>query len=896
MSDNEGANKKWHSMEIEEVLSELDASKEGLSEDEAQKRLEKYGPNKLQSKKGQSRLERFLSQFKNVLIYILLVAAVITAILGEWADTGVIIAVVLINAVIGYIQEGKAEKAMESIRGMLTPKAQVFRDGRKREISAEKLVPGDIVVVGSGDRIPADIRIIKSKNAQADEATLTGESEPVNKQTDAVEEDAAIGDRKCMGFSSTMMTDGQVKGVVAATGKYSEIGHIGEMVSGVEKTSTPLMNKIDKFGKKLSIFIVLLSAVLFAIGYFIQDSSVTEMFMVVVSLAVAAIPQGLPAIMTVTLALGVQQMAKRNAIMRKLPAVETLGSVTVIFSDKTGTLTRNEMTVAKVALADKVYTVSGKGYSPEGQFSIDDEKISPEDDENLVELGRVGMLSSDSRLKKEDDKWSIEGKPTEGAAVVLGYKVGLDRDGQEKEYPRIDEIPFESERRYMATLHKREGGNVIFVKGAPERLFEMSSNQRRQESEESFNSGFWKEKQEELAESGHRVLGIAKKKVEAESLEEEHVNDLTFLGLIGIIDPPREEAIEAVDKCHKAGINVKMVTGDHALTARSIGSSIGIGDGEHVVTGSELERLSDEEFGENVKSNDVFARSSPEHKLKMIESLQSQHQVVAMTGDGVNDSPALKKADVGVAMGIKGSEAAKEAAEIVLADDNFATIERAVEEGRTIYDNLIKTILFVLPTNGAESLMVISAVILFFTRMPISPLQILWVNMITAVTLAISLAFEPSEEGIMERPPRAPDEPILSGYLIWRIAFVAVLIAAAAIGIFQYYFRAGASLEQARTVAVNTLVAGQLFYLFNARHLISSSFNLSGIFGNKISLISVAALIFFQLIFTYWGPVQNLFGTEGLTLVQWGLVAGAGLAIYIIVELEKMIVRAIKAK
>lgn len=892
--NKDDGNQTWHAMKTAEVLSALDADEKGLTKEEVSRRLDEYGPNELPSEEKPSALQRLLRQFKNVLIYVLLVAAAMTAVLGEWTDMAVILGVVLINAVIGFIQEGKAEKAMESIRGMLSPEATVLRDGEERQVPAEELVPGDIVLLGSGDRVPADIRVLETRNGQADEAALTGESEPVSKQAEPVEADAPLGDRQSMAYSSTMMTGGTLRGVVVATGSRAEIGRIGEMIAGVQEITTPLLRKIDSFGRWLAAVIVLISVALFLFGYLLRDFEVTEIFMAVVSLAVAAIPEGLPAIMTITLALGVQRMARHQAIIRRLPAVETLGSVTVICSDKTGTLTRNEMTVAKVAITDSIYSVSGSGYAPEGEFSSNGEPVSVDEHPGLLELARAGLLASDARLRQDEGQWHIEGTPTEGAAVVLAYKAGMNRNDEQQERPRLDVIPFESERRYMASLHKDpEGQNVAYIKGAPERVLEMCSNQRAGRDDEPADEDAWQQRAEELADSGHRVLAVATKRMGSdESLDENKLDGLTLLGLIGIIDPPREEAIDAVAKCRTAGIRVKMITGDHALTARSVGESMGIGDGTHAVTGKDLQSAEDDETVVNlVQDNDVFARFSPEHKLRMIEALQSQGQIVAMTGDGVNDAPSLKRADVGVAMGIKGSEAAKDAAHMVLADDNFATIERAVEEGRTIYDNLIKTILFMLPTNGAQSLVVVVSVLVLSEVMPISPLQILWVNMVTAVTLALAFAFEPPEENIMRRSPRPPREPILSRHLLWRLAFVSILIAAAAILHFLHRDRAGVSLEQARTVAVNTLVAAQLFYLFNSRFLRQSSLHLRSLRGNRAVFVTVAALVLLQLAFTYLGPMQTLFGTAGMTISEWIWAIASGVAVFLLVELEKAILR-----
>ncbi len=875
-------------MTIEETLTALHTREQGLSSDETGERLEQHGPNELPRNQGPGRLKRFLNQFRNVLIFILLIAALFTAFLGEWTDTAVILAVVIINAVVGFVQEGKAEKALESIRAMLSVSTVVRRDGHESEINVNELVPGDVVLLKSGDRVPADLRVLKSRNAQVEEAALTGESQPVNKQTAPVEKDASLGDRKSMAYSGTMLASGRLTGVVVATGKKTEIGRISELVSGVENLGTPLLRKIDRFSRRLSIVIVLLSAGVFVLGYFLLGLPAQDLFMVVVGLAVAAIPEGLPAIMTITLALGVQRMAKRNAIVRKLPSVETLGSVTVICSDKTGTLTRNEMTVSKVAAAGNVYSVSGTGYRPEGEITLDGKAVSIDDHPWLVELARAVLLASESRLVEKDGVWVIEGTPTEGSVAVFAYKAGLTRENELNARPRQDAIPFESERRFMASLHREpDTGSVVYVKGAPEKLLEMCSRQRSQQGEEDLDRPHWVRLEEELADTGHRVLAIASRRLdESVSIEDADLEGLTLLGLAGIIDPPRDEAVRAVRVCRDAGIRVKMITGDHVLTARSISASMGIGDGRHAVSGRDLDRARGRELYRIVEENDVFARSSPEHKLRIMESLQSGGHVVAMTGDGVNDAPALKRADVGVAMGVKGTEAAKEASDMVLADDNFATIEHAVEEGRTIYDNLVKTILFILPTNGAESLVIIGALVLF-SVLPITPVQILWVNMITTVTLALALAFEPSEENIMQRQPRSPDEPIVSRYLLRRILFVSILIAAEVIVLFNHRLSAWEDIEAAGTVAVNILAAGELFYLFNTRFLESSSLSAKSFRGNSKAFLAIDVLILFQIGFTYLETANRLLGTKPLPAAEWGWILGAGLVVFLLVELEK---------
>lgn len=891
----------WHAMRAEDVLRALDTDPEqGLGEEEVATRLATHGPNALPAPRRATPLMRFLRQFHNTLIYVLLVAGAFTALLREWVDASVILGVVVINAIIGFIQEGKAERALDSIRAMLSPSARVVRSGEVREIPAGELVPGDIVVLRSGDRVPADLRVLQTRGAQLEEASLTGESEPVEKEIGSVEEDTPLGDRKSLAFSSTLVASGQLRGVVVATGPHAEIGRIGEMVSGVQQVSTPLLRNIDAFGRRLSLAIGALALAVFVLGYFFRGFSAQQMFLAVVSLAVAAIPEGLPAVMTITLALGVQHMARRRAIVRRLPAVETLGSVTVACVDKTGTLTRNEMTVTRVACAGRRYDVTGSGYEPSGDLLENGEAIRPEEHPWLLELARAGVLASDARLRTDDEgtaakRYRVEGAPTEGGLVVLAQKLGLDAEVLRTELPRHDVIPFESERRYMATLHDGDSGEqFVYVKGALERVLARCERQLTERGDAAIERTGWTELEHELASTGHRVLAIARKTGPAGSsapFDERVVSDLTLIGLVGILDPPREEATAAIESCRRAGIRVKMITGDHLLTARSIGHRMGIGDGRHAISGRELEHASEDELARLVSENDVFARSSPEHKLRIMNALQAQGHVVAMTGDGVNDAPALKRADVGIAMGIKGSEAAKEAAEVVLADDNFATIERAVREGRKIYDNLVKAILYLLPTNGAQSVVVIAAVVFALQTMPVTPVQILWVNMVTAVTLALALAFEPPEADVMARPPRAPDEPILSAYLAWRVAFVSLSIAAITILVFRYWVDSGENVAAARTAAVNTLVAAQLFYLFNTRFFTRSSFGWQALRGNPAVFVTAGVLALLQLAFTYVPPLQDLFGTAPLTGRHWLSAAAAGLAVFVLVEIEKAVLR-----
>jgi magnesium-transporting ATPase (P-type) len=889
----------WHALEAGQALARLESSAErGLSAEEANRRLAEYGPNRLPEEERPSALIRFAKQFHNVLIYVLLAAAVITGVLGEWVDTGVILAVVLVNAIVGFVQEGKAEAALEGIRQMLSLEATVTRDGRRRTVPADELVPGDVVLLESGDRVPADLRLLSVRNARVEEAALTGESVPVSKEVEPVGEQTLLGDRRNLAFSGTLVTAGQMRGVVVETGERTEIGKIGEMVARVEKITTPLLQHIDRFGKQLSVAILVLGVLLFLVGRFVRGFSLEELFLVVVSFAVAAIPEGLPAILTITLALGVQRMAARRAILRRLPAVETLGSVTTICSDKTGTLTRNEMTVGEVVTAAETLEVSGSGYRPEGEFREEAGVVEPSERPVLRELARVALLCNDAEMEEaEGGEWKLSGDPTEGALLVLAAKAGLDREAEESRYPRLDAVPFESEHRYMATLHAGpEGERWIFLKGAPERVLDLCSAVRSADGEHPLEESDWLGRTDRLADGGFRTLALAARQVDPGTERIEHgdlaAGGFSLLGVVGLIDPPREEAIEAVARCRRAGVRVKMITGDHALTARSIGARMGIGDGTRAITGKAVEAADDEELREMAREHDVFARSSPEHKLRLVRAIQAHGEVVAMTGDGVNDAPALKQADIGVAMGIKGTEAAKSASEMVLADDNFATIASAVEEGRTVYDNLKKTILFILPTNGAEALMVTSTVALALPELPITPVQILWVNMVTAVTLALALAFEPTEPGIMERPPRLRDEPILSGYLLWRVAFVSMIIATFCLLLFNWELAMGASPERARTVAVNALVAGQLFYLFNTRYVMRSSIGVRRLLNNRAALGAVATLLVLQAAFTYLPVFQGWFGTAPLLGVDILLALGVGLAVFLLVEAEKAVMRA----
>lgn len=889
----------WHALDGESVLKAVASQVGGLSQDVAAQRLVLYGPNRLPLPKKEALWRRFLLQFHNILIYILLGAGLVTAILGHWVDTGVILGVVVINALIGFIQEGKAEKAMDAVRRMLSVEAMVLRDGIRRSIPAENLVPGDMVFLQSGDKVPADLRLIKVKELRMEEAALTGESVPVEKSSEIVDEKASIGDRINMAYSGTLVSSGTAAGVVVSTGDATEIGRISTMLAQVEALTTPLLRKIEEFGRRLSVGIVTSTALVFAFGVLVREYSAGEMFLASVGLAVAAIPEGLPAIITITLAIGVQTMARRNAIIRRLPAVETLGSVTVICSDKTGTLTRNEMMVQAVSTAASSIQVSGAGYDPHGGFSHDDKEISVSDLPEMAELARAALLCNDANLEQVEGDWRIIGDPTEGALITLGRKAGLDFQLEREMWPRTDVIPFESQHRFMATLHHDHAGHgFMYVKGAPERVLEMCAFQRSSGEDRPFEHAYWMERIEELANQGQRVLAVAFATTDHEHRElrfSDVENGLTMLGLFGIIDPPRPEAIEAVRQCHAAGIRVKMITGDHVGTARAIGAQMGIGDGSRAISGQEIEASNEHQLQAMAQENDVFARASPEHKLRLVQALQARNAVVAMTGDGVNDAPALKRADVGVAMGIKGTEVAKEAAEMVLADDNFSSIAHAVEEGRRVYDNIKKSILFILPTNVAEAGVIIAAIFLG-KMLPITPVQILWINMITAVTLALALTCEPAEGDVMRRPPRHPDESILSGFLLWRVGFVSLLAVGGTFGLFAWEREMGASIETARTIAVNTLVIFEAFYLLNARLLHGSVLSREGVLGNLYVPFAIGIVLLMQGLFTYNEVMNTLFGTAGISAWDWLGILGVGLFIFLCVEFEKYLYRAFQMR
>src|SRR5215468_9316618 len=885
----------WHAIAADEVVRRLESNTaSGLDAAEARRRLERYGPNRLPEARKQGPLMRLLLQFKNVLIYVLLGAGFIKAMMGLWLDASVILGVVVLNALLGFVQEGRAEKALDSIRGMLSAEARTLRGGDTRMTPAEELVPGDVVLLESGDRFPADLRLVDVKNLRTEEAALTGESVPIDKTTDAVAANATVGDRDGMAFSGTLVVSGRATGIVVGTGSDTELGRINQLLSGVSALETPLLRQIKKFGYTITAVIGVVSVLIFAYGKWVKGMDFVSLFQAVVGIAVSAIPEGLPTLITITLAIGVQRMAQRNAIIRRLPAVETLGSVSRICSDKTGTLTLMEMMVVSVVTAESAYQVTGDGYAPTGEIKkngtvVDNEPV-------LTLMGRVCLLCNDAELFQQDGAWKVEGDPTEGALYPFAIKLGMDRQAEQAAFPRIDAIPFESEHKFMATLHKSaDGKQVLLVKGAPEVVLEKCNLQQTAEGQPvPLDRGRFTEEADRLASQGERVLALAwleDPKVQAGSLVPSNLpNTLVFLGLIGLLDPPRKEAIDAVRECHGGGIRVTMITGDHKITAAAIAKMLDIGDGKTAVTGTEIEEMDTATLRERVGNVDVFARASPEHKLRLVKAIQANRQIVAMTGDGVNDAPSLKKADIGVAMGIKGTEVTKEAAGMILADDNFASIGAAVKEGRTVYNNIEKAILFMLPTNVAQGLVIAVAIFVGFT-LPITAPQILWVNMITSVALGLVISFEPHEVDVMNRPPRSVDRPILTGFGIWRVIFVGLALLAFTLWAFFWMKSQNASDALARTVAVNAITIGQVFYLLNSRYLLDSSLSLKAHLGNKYLPLGIGAVVILQLLFSYAPPFQRLFDNEAIPLWVWPWLLAGGLVFFLVVEIEKLIIR-----
>ncbi len=904
-----------HARDLSDIFDVTGTSLDGLGTADAQARLADFGPNSTPAAPRPGLMARILEHVSDVLVIILLVAAVLKAIVGDWVDFAIILVVAVVNVAVGLIQEGKAEKALDSIKSMLALTAEVKRGGRWETVDAETLVVGDVVRVRSGARIPADMRLIEAVNLQADESVLTGESDAVVKTVGTVAADAGTGDRSNMLHSGTLVTAGTGSAIVTATGPNTEIGRIQTLMAQVEPLETPLSRQLDRLGKTLAIIVGVMAVVMVVLGLFVHDYSASETLSATIGFAVAAIPEGLPALVTITLAMGVQQMARRHAITRRLTSVEALGSVTTICSDKTGTLTKNEMTARVVVLANERFKVEGEGYDPTGALRMNGARVEFDYSRDLAHLIAAGSMCNDAQIVSERGRWELVGAPTEGAIRVLADKANF-------HIPHIRHavLPFESSHKFMATIDEfsflsnegsfeaREtgGGRTLHAVGAPDRLLRRCAFQFSPSGETvTIDRKYWEGIVDELGAQGLRVLAICGRDLSGTPLEgatELGLDDavgLVMYGLVGIVDPPRPEAITAIAECQRAGIDVVMITGDHSGTATAIASELGIiqdqalqnADGEpQVMVGADLDHMSATELQQAVRTVRVFARTSPEHKLRIVEALQKNDHVVAMTGDGVNDAPALQKADVGVAMGIKGTEATKEAADIVLTDDNFATIEGAVEEGRRIFDNIRKSVIFLLPTNGAQSLVILIAV-LFGWALPLTPAQILWVNMITAITLSLALAYEPAEPGLMDRKPRDPREGVLSKGALVHVLLVSLLIGVATLFVVWLERHLGSTVAEAQTAAVTTLTLAQLAYLFNCRFLHRSSITADVFKGNKVVWIAALSLVVLQVAFTLLPFINSWFGSAPIGVAKWAASIGLAVAVFFVIEIGKKVQR-----
>ncbi len=876
----------WYQLDTEEVFKKLSSSHEGLTESEAGSRLSTYGPNKLPEQEQISKLKILIHQFTSPLIYILLIASIVTFILGEFIDTAVIILVVLLNAVIGYLQEYKAEQSVRALKQMVVPKARVVRDGKEKEIHSEELVPGDIVLLTSGAKVPADLRLFHTLELKVEEAMLTGESIPSDKNVWSLQSsNLTPGDQTNMAFMGTIVVSGRAKGIVVNAGTRTILGTIAQDLRGVRPVKAPVQEKINKFSKQIGLLVLAASAAVFLFGV-LTGESLKDMFMTAVAAAVATVPEGLPIVVTIAMAAGVARMAKRNAIIRNLPTVETLGSTTVICSDKTGTLTKNEMTVQLVYDGEHTYEITGSGYEPKGEILHEKMPVEPHELDTLTHVFRIGLLCNESDIYEEDGQFKVDGDPTEGALIVSAMKAGLNPEAERENYPRLGIIPFESERGYMATLHRYQGKKIIFAKGAAEKLLDMctacliSETLIRKDFIRFANT---------LAKQGLRVLGMAYKEMPDDTEEITHQDiesGLILTGLQGMIDPPREEVRQAIEGCRRAGIRTVMITGDHAITAEAIGRQLGIVQEEaHALTGKELEIISDDELFNKVQKTSVYARVAPQDKLRIVEQVKRHGEIVAVTGDGVNDAPALKAAHIGVAMGRTGTDVAKEAADMVIADDNFVSIFNAVEEGRVVFENIRKVIFFLIPTGVAAILSILISQLLKLP-LPYLPSQLLWINLVTNGLQVIALAFEPGEKGIINKPPRSPQEGLMSKLLIQRTFLVGLIISFGVIGNYILALRAGDSLEQARTVAVTTMVFFQFFQAWNSRSETKSIFRMS-LMSNPFLFYGMLTSIFAHLAVIYVPALQWIFRTVPLAMMEWGEILLASITIIAAVEIDK---------
>ncbi len=882
----------WYRLSIRDALRELETGEEGLSSDEVRERLKRYGPNRLMEEDRVSKLRILLHQFTSPLIYILLAASVVTAFLHEYIDTGVILAVVALNAVIGYFQEFKAEESVRALKRMVVPRARVMRDGKEMEINSEDLVPGDIALLSSGMKVPADMRLIRALELRVDEAMLTGESLPVEKDVHAIKEtNLTPGDQRNMTFMGTTVLSGRGKGVVVETNGRTVLGQIATEVEVVDVARSPLQGKLEYFARLVGLFVLGFTAGLFFVGILIGIKP-ADMFMIAVATAISAIPEGLPVAVTVAMAIGVNRMARKNAIIRRLTAVETLGSTTVICSDKTGTLTKNEMTVRLVYDVKHVYEITGSGYEPVGEILRDGVPADPKDSTDLQMLLRIGMLCNESNLYEKDEQFRIDGDPTEGALVVSAMKAGFNRDDEAKAYPQLAIVPFESERGYMATLHRHGSRHYIFVKGAPEKVLDLCT---RCLADDALRTEEIMDVADRFAQEGMRVLAMAYKEVPTDVHEITHSDvegALIWVGLQAMIDPPRPEVVEAINGCKRAGIRVVMITGDHPVTAVAIAKDLGISDKERVLTGKELENIGDKELFDRVEDISVYARVSPQHKLRVVKQLLERGEVVAVTGDGVNDAPALKAANIGIAMGRTGTDVAKEASDAVLADDNFASIFSAVEEGRVVYDNIRKVVLF-LVSCGLGEILAITISIAVGLPIPYIAAQILWLNLVTNGLQDVALAFEPGERDIISRPPRDPKEGIFSGLLLQRTILVGMILAAGTLFTFIKALNNGVDLNEARTIALTTMVFFQFYQALNCRSEMESVFRLP-LLRNPFLFLSMIAAFFAHLAVLYVPTFQYIFRTVPLTITEWVEIAIVTATVIVAVEVDKLVRRRVQ--
>jgi Ca2+-transporting ATPase len=879
---------QWHSLPEDKICYLLNTDLEnGLSNEEVVSRQAEYGLNQLTAKKGKPAWLKFILQFNQPLLIILLSAGAIKAILGEWVNAGVIWGVTTTNAIISFVQESKAEGAIAALASAVKTEATVIRNGKKLRISSEDLVPGDIVLLTSGDKVPADLRLLKIRDLQIDESALTGESVAVEKEISEIllQPETPLAERDNMAYAGGFVSFGQGNGVVIATGNNTETGKISQLIDQRVHLTTPLTRKFNQFSQNWLFFVLFMATLTFAIG--LGQRTFNDAVEAAVALIVGAIPEGLPAVITVTLAVGVNRMASRNAIVRKMPAVETLGGATVICSDKTGTLTENQMTVQGILAGGLPYTVSGRGYNPEGKIILNQQPVDLKQNPTLEECLKAGLLCNDSHLEQKNGNWVVVGDPTEGALISAAAKAGMIQQAIDKLYPRLDSIPFESQFQYMATLHKNRTGNVIFIKGSVESILKRCTSALDAEGNATYvNHEVIEQRVNELAKNGLRVLAFAKKLVPPTQESVDHPDietGLIFIGLQGMIDPPRPEAIAAVHACQGAGIQVKMITGDHITTAQAIARRMGFRKNKKVIayTGAELAEMSNSQLANAVEQGSVFARVAPEQKLRIVEALQSKGEIVAMTGDGVNDAPALKQADIGIAMG-SGTEVAKEASDMILTDDNFASIESAVEEGRSVYKNLLKAICFILPVNGGESMTILISTLLG-RELPILSLQILWLNMLNSITMTVPLSFEPKSSGVMKHPPRPVNEPFLTVNRVKRILAISLYNWTLIFGMFEWVRQAPwGSIELARTMAIQALVMGRIFYLLSISQLVPSliaKFNGSKekVNGAPALAAGIIVAVVLQIIFANSEFINSVFKTAPMNLDQWLICLGVSL-------------------